>query len=289
VAIELLSSRVAQLSQHMISNGLQPPPMPPGRGAALKEVFVSLGLPNALRDISVESADPLSAADPATQLTRSEDTALYQSPIEYLTVPPRVAAHDPLRQEERHEYDSFGNNLLLWDSHGKTQVPYNTSGLKDTSPYTLDISPHHVDTVSSNQSRVNYEGPSIFDADDASQSNGSNESLVDELSHRVGILTIGPEGRTKLRGPSLIFNVEKAKDTKSPISKFESLAHSRPTQIGRELQVPDDLQERLVSQYFDRENLFYDIVDREINTQAQARQNHGHATPYFSQALCSAM
>jgi hypothetical protein len=295
IAIELLSARVAQLSQHMTSNGLQPPPMPPGKSAALGEVFASLGLQNALRDSLVESADTLSATDPATRLMDSDITALHQSPIEFPAAPLTVDAHDSFRQEERHECESFGNDLQLWSSCGNAEIPHHTSGLENTSPHILDISPHQkvfgasADTMSSTQSRVNYEGPSIFDADDASQSNGSNESLVDELSHRVGVLTIGPEGRTKLRGPSLIFNVEKAKDSRSPVSNFEFLAHSRSTQTGRGPNVPDELQDHLVGQYFDWENLFYDIVDREIYILAKARHDQGQATPYFSQALCSAM
>jgi hypothetical protein len=295
VAIELLSARVAQLSQHLTSNGIQPPPMPPGKSAALEEVFGSLGLPNVLRDSLVESVDPLGATGPETSLMSSDITSLHQSSTEFPAAPLAVDGHDSLQQEERHECEDFGNDLQLWNSCGNAQISHHTSGLEEPSPHILAISPHQevfgasADTVSSTQSRVNYEGPSIFDADDASQSNGSNESLVDELSHRVGVLTIGPEGRTKLRGPSLMFNVEKAKDSRSPVSNFEFIAHSRSTQSGRGPDVPDELQDHLVGQYFDFENLFYDIVDREIYTLAKARYDQGQATPYFSQALCNAM
>ena len=78
VAIEFLSARVSQLSVYMSENGLQPPPMPPGNGAALRKVFTSLGLGDIFQDISANVADSshtIARSDPATQPAGSGDPA----------------------------------------------------------------------------------------------------------------------------------------------------------------------------------------------------------------------
>lgn len=301
VAIDLLSGRVVQLCRHMSDNALQPPPMPPAKGAALKKILASLGLHDAVRDILAEGADGSEpspqAARPATQSTDRGDAGLWQSPMESSAAIARVLTHDSARQEESGYDTGFGNDLQLWDSHGDIEPPYNSAGLKVPTPYTSDASPLdevlgvNADTVSSTQSRVDYEGPSIFNEGDTSEGGGSNESLVDELSHRVGTLTIGHAGRTKLRGPSLMFDVGKGKDSEISGDHWEPLKHaaSPSTQSGSGPDVPEELQEHLVNQYFDWENPSSDLADREIYTLAKAQYRKGEETPYFSQALCSAM
>lgn len=300
VAIEFLSARVSQLSVYMSENGLQPPPMPPGNGAALRKVFTSLGLGDIFQDISANVADSshtIARSDPATQPAGSGDPAPQQSSVEMPAAVPEVISYEPLRQEEGYSYDGFGSDLQTWNSHAETERSYSTPGPKGPSPYTLDTSPFGevfgacTETMSDGRSRVNYEGPSIFDEEDATQSNGSNESLVDELSHRVGTLTIGPAGRTKLHGASLMFDVEKAKNSTFASGNSELFASSQATSThgGSGSDIPEELQEHLVNQYFDWENPFSDIVDREIYTIAKARCSNGEATPYFSQALCNAM
>jgi len=297
VAVELLSARVAQLSHYMSENGLQPPSMPPGKSAALEKVFTSLGLHDVFREMSVEIPDSSRTTGSTAQSAPGGDSVTRQSPVGDPTAFPEIAAEDLSRQEDSYNYEGFGEDLRLWNSQADTEITCNTSGPKGPSPYDLDTSPFgevpgpYADAMPSSRSRVSYEGPSIFDEENASQSNGSNESLVDELSHRVGTLTIGPAGRTKLRGASLMFNVEKAKDSVSPggNSDFAGSAHVMPAQAGAGPDVPEELLEHLVNRYFDWENPFSDIVDREIYMLAKARRRSGEGTPYFSQALCDAM
>lgn len=299
VAIEFLAARVSQLSSHMIEHGLQPPAMPPGNGIALQKVFTSLGLRDIFRDLSADMADTSRTtgwSGPATQTAGSGDMPTQESPIEISAALTEVAAHEHIPQEENYSYDGFGNDLQLWNSNAETEISYSTPGPKGPSPYTLDTSPFgevFTEAMPAGRSQVNYEGPSIFDEEDATQSNGSNESLVDELSHRVGTLTIGPAGRTKLHEASLMFDAEKAKNSTFSSGNLGFLAgpQSPPTHGigGSESDVPEELQEHLVNQYFDWENPFSDIVDREIYTLAKARCRNGEATPYFSQALCNAM
>lgn len=302
VAIEFLAARVSQLSSHMIEYGLQPPAMPPGNGLALQKVFTSLGLRDILRDLSANIADTsrtTGRSGLATQTAGSGDMLAQASPIAIPVALTEVATHEQIPQEEHYNYDDFGNELQLWNSHAETEISNNTPGHKGPSPYTLDISPFEevfggsTEAMSAGRSQVNYEGPSIFDEEDAAQSNGSNESLVDELSHRVGTLTIGPSGRTKLHGASLMFDVEKATNSTFPSGNLEFLASSQSLSThgigGSGSDVPEELQEHLVNQYFDWENPFSDIMDREIYTLAKARCKNGEASPYFSQALCNAM
>jgi hypothetical protein len=274
--------------------------MPPDNGAALHKVFASLGLGDIFQDISANVADfshTIARCGPLTQPAGSGDPAPQQSSVEMPAAVPEVISYEPLRQEDGYNYDGFGSDLQTWNSHAETEISYNTPGPKGPSPYTVDTSPFGevfgacTEAMPDGRSRVDYEGPSIFDEEDATQSNGSNESLVDELSHRVGTLTIGPAGRTKLHGASLMFDVEKVKNSNFPFGNSDFLASSQSPTIhnGSGPEVPEELQEHLVNQYFDWENQFSDIVDREIYTLAKARYRNGEATPYFSQALCDAM
>lgn len=300
VAIEFLSARVSQLSVHMGENGVQPPPMPPENGVALQKVLTSLGLSDIFRDISANVAGSsriTGRSGLATQPTVNGDAVTQESPTELITAVSGAAANESISQENSYNFDVFGNDLQLWNSHAETEVSCSTSGPKGISPHDLDTSPFGdvfsacAEATSDGRSRVDYEGPSIFDEGDATLSNGSNESLVDELSHRVGTLTIGPEGRTKLHGASLMFDVEKAKHSNFPLVHSEFLASSQFSSTEHTIgsDVPEELQEHLVNQYFRCENPFSDVVDREIYTVAKARCRNGEATPYFSQALCNAM
>lgn len=300
MAIEFLSARVSQLSAHMSENGLQPPPMPPENGIALQKVLTSLGLSDIFRDISgnvAGSSRITGRSGPAIQPPVNGDEGTQESLPGLITAVSGAAANESISQEDSFNLDVFGNDLQLWNSHAETEVSCSTSGPKGPSPHDLDTSPFGdvlsacAEAMPDGRSRVDYEGPSIFDEGDATLSNGSNESLVDELSHRVGTLTIGPEGRTKLHGASLMFDVEKAKHSNFPPVHSEFLASSdfssTEQRIGSD--VPEELQEHLVNQYFHCENPFSDVVDREIYTVAKARCRNGEATPYFSHALCNAM
>lgn len=284
----------------MSENGIQLPPMPPGNGVALQKVFTSLGLRDIFRDISAGVADSsrnTGQSGPGIQAANGGNIATQASHTGVPAALPETAAHETIRQEDGYSHDNFGDDLQLWNSHAETEISYNNPESKNPSPYGLDTSPFGevfgacTEALPDGRSQVNYEGPSIFDEGDATQSNGSNESLVDELSHRVGTLTIGPAGRTKLHGASLMFDVEKAKDPNLPSGNLEFLASSQAPSAatGTGPDVPEELQEHLVNQYFDWENPFSDIVDREIYTLAKARDRNGEATPYFSQALCNAM
>lgn len=156
---------------------------------------------------------------------------------------------------------------------------------------TINASVHDFNFENGPDNAGQMDGPtSDFTHTDTGDDDGdSNESLVDELSHRVGTMSIGPAGRTKLYGPSSIGNFD---GLGSPGVQDQRQAHgplltSSWSSDGR--QVPEGLQEHLTNLFFDWENETSDIVDKTMYNLAKAKADRGEDTAYYSEALRNAM
>lgn len=194
----------------------------------------------------------------------------------------------PIDLEESRIIDNYGSP---WDSYD-AWLPENTRQLlaSQRSPLTDDYD------VGIHSASQNATLPLLEDFTGTSNRNiasneESHESLIDELSHRVGTLTIGPAGRTKLHGPSAILNVGEPSVPGAPTQQattatcvLSSTGHNCSA-----LEVPEKLEEQLVNSFFNFENPFSHIVDRSMYEKAKAEDQREEDTAYYSKALVHAM
>jgi hypothetical protein len=297
VAIELLSGRVVQLSRHASDNGLHPPPMLPDKSITIRKILRSLGLHDAAKEISGTTVDPKehphSSFLPSIRETNAE---VQLSPKDSVSASAGNLAQSSPGEDNINRDNSFESDLRFWDSYQTVEDLTTIPELGDTSLESLDTvllpgttvdNPGHGPEAQPSGDIAGYD----YTGGDGSEECSSNESLVDELSHRVGTLTIGPDGRTKLHGPSSILSVGQAQ-AQGGSDRFvncsrHAIDHSKGLQDRS--RVPGDLEDHLVTLFFDWVNPFSDFVDREIYTLAKAQYDMGEDTAYFSQALRNAM
>jgi hypothetical protein len=216
VALELLSDRVVQLSRHASDNGLHLPPMLREKSIAIKKILGSLGLHDAAKEISGTTTEPKEHPHKGfSQSIRETNVEVQPSPHDSVSASAGNATQSSPEDNNIHRDNSFGSDLRTWDNYATVEDLTTIPEFRDASLDPLDTIPLPETTVD------NFEhGPEAqpfgdlagydYTGVDGSEGRSSNESLVDELSHRVGILTIGPDGRTKLHGPSSILNIEQA-------------------------------------------------------------------------------
>lgn len=270
--------------------------MPPEKSNTLKKLLGSLGLHDAAEAMSKTPADPKqhynSSLSPSIHGTGIE---IHPSPNDSVSAAAENVPQDSTEEDNVYHDNTFGSDLRLWESNASAENFATIPAFDDRALEPLDKVPlpelgvDNYDHGTEIQSFVDLGGDS-YTKGDCSEGRSSNESLVDELSHRVGTLTVGPDGRTKLHGPSSIFNIEQVQ-AQGGSDKFAT--RSRHTDTSKESQdgsaVPEELQEHLIKLYFDWVNPFSDFVDREIYMLAKAQSDVGKDTAYFSRALCNAM
>ncbi|KAJ5217927.1 uncharacterized protein N7498_000026 [Penicillium cinerascens] len=111
------------------------------------------------------------------------------------------------------------------------------------------------------------------------------EGLVDEISDRVGILKIGPGGKTRFYGPTSTFNLREM-----PVSdSYEADQPSYTYHSGSEEEIPAALEDHLLDLYFSWQDPSFHVVDRYIYEEAKEKRNNLEETPFYSEALRNAM
>jgi hypothetical protein len=111
------------------------------------------------------------------------------------------------------------------------------------------------------------------------------EGLVDEISDRVGILKIGPGGKTRFYGPTSTFNLREM-----PVSDSYEADQPSPTyHTGSEEEIPAALEDHLLDLYFSWQDPSFHVVDRYIYEEAKEKWNNLEETPFYSEALRNAM
>lgn len=291
VAIDLLLGRVAQLSRSLRDHGTQPPPMPRDKAKALKKILGNLQLHEVVKELSDADTFGVENVQQSTGSTVADtdraDSQSQQSPH----VSPAAGANAS-GQDQSGVEGGFESNLTVWNSHDT----WATRNLSDSahmlrslgsSPLDDDLDTTLLDNVSDQPLSTDCASTNLLNTERDDWS-GSNESLIDELSHCVSTLRIGPAGRTKLCGPSSIFNAESVSAQElSPQHKSALYPTHRP-EPG--LRLPDELERHLVNLYFTWENPSSDVVDLEMYHSARSKQRERvEDTAYFSEALCDAM
>lgn len=270
--------------------------MSPEKIGTLEKLLGSLGLHDAVKELSGTEAVHQNVPQQATNddtLNTEKSIIDAQRPFHEFEANATTTSFPELAPGTHGPDDGFGSELQPWNSHISTEASPNSIHIID---YSDNANVHTLSTSLNDQatgSQVSL-APGNDDEPDARQigdSGSSDESLVDELSHRVGTLMIGPTGRTKLYGPSSILDVERTHANGLPGGQSAHFSHvAHLSAEGQEhLKVPERLHGHLTKRFFDWENPFSDFVDREIYTLARAQSQRGQDTPWYSMALCHAV
>jgi hypothetical protein len=311
VAIELLSSKVDQLCHFITEHGLQAPQLPHEKETALKKILGNLGL-NEASSISLQPTDcepenlPDASSDPTTCLPN-----VFQMPLATPKEKPKGPGADLFTGKGVGPESHATYTSLPPTAHEDSAIPFNedpqsSSGDSPSSilsswdlclgfgtcitPAPLDLQ-HLFGSPSENAPGVELEevplSPApIISQDDSTLDEGSGsttevESLIDEISDRVGALRIGPRGKTHFCGPTSTFNLTR------PTTERYSL--QAPDHFVSEKDIPPWLEEHLTNLYFSWQDPSFHVVDRKMYEAAKAKWQNTEDTPFYSEALRFAM
>ncbi|KAK1976422.1 fungal-specific transcription factor domain-containing protein, partial [Colletotrichum cereale] len=291
VAIELLSSRVSQLSQFIDENGLQPPQMPGEQAKALTRILNTLGLSTAQAALEQNKALPV---DPALSLetpaTASPPPAYDHLPAE-LCLPCSIGAFSPARhrdaqvpQAQRPVANDTAQTIADWEWSPAEHDDHCTSG----------VSVGSVRYPSHPRLSACSERTSLSDNDDDDAASGSTEEdLVNQISDRLGSLRVGPNGQISYHGPTSNFSLVDLPVGSDALFIDRTVRHDGQElldNMGLGMPVPLDLGEHLIGLYFAWQDPLSHIVDRSVYEESKYDWfGREEETPYYSEALRNAM
>ncbi|KAJ9303113.1 transcriptional regulator family: Fungal Specific TF [Paecilomyces variotii] len=315
VAIELLTSRVDQLCHFICENGLQPPRLPHEKETELNKILHSLGLidirsnPIPIQQTnhnqegsSGVSRDPVpclptvlptTIATPTPEVKGSGAELFIESwdgaEPEADTSTTSEPSSIPLGWNPQHTEDSPSSVLSSWDldlGFGTCITP----ALPDLQNL---LGPLPNGSTSATQEEMPaLPGPTSSDDDstlvEETSSTTDIESLIDEISDRVGSLQISPGGKTHFYGPTSTFNLIDPENLQArPVSK--SYSWRDDDHIGMDTEFPPELEEHLINLYFCWQDPSFHVVDKGIYEEAKAKRQNMEDTSFYSEALRHAM
>lgn len=323
MAIELLSDRIDELYRFIRDSSLEPPPMEEDKQASLTKVLAHLRLSSAVagkhglyssrrRDSSFSNSGP-------ERLPESQNAALGPEPNLYngscgrvdRRMSPSSSEGDHLPGTRPNPLPASEMNALLHtgemstsarsdpddcvevpgqDSYAGWELPNFNIPLLDVEPtdfMSFDaIDPVSHDSHDGSQSQAPREAGSVArDCD-------STQTLVKQLSDRVGSLCIGAGGQVRYHGPTSNFNLV---DMGPPdnLTVHRSVRDHGPDYLNRldmGKEVPPDLEEHLINLYFSWQDPAFHVVKRGMYQKAKMRwRDEAEDTPYFSESLVNAM
>jgi hypothetical protein len=324
VAIELLSSRVDQLCLFIRQNGLEAPPIPQEKDAALTKVLDALGLtevhstsanhlpdrkspefPHGAETLSSSAPEDLPLfADPTSAhrsngawAQTSPDSTLQNSQANFVQVPdphavsalptfPETVDLDVSNAEQYHHTgDHSENSLTNWD----WTMDFGTC-LTPPSPEIQDLDTESLQLPLEPLGVVSepFEPPAVaqtpLSLDKDTRSPEEIEDLIDELSDRVGTLRFDPGGHAHFYGPTSTFNLADV-----PVSARQTHRTLDYNDVDPDTEVPLALEEHLLNLYFTWQDPSFHVVDREMFEKGKSAWWGKEDTPFYSEALCYAM
>ncbi|KAJ5975042.1 hypothetical protein N7481_008749 [Penicillium waksmanii] len=321
IAIDLLIGRVDQLSEFICQNGLQPPPNPKDKDAALKEILNALGSTKAIPGLepSCESQmSPILPNDPNLDFGNSQDimgpplvpAVLAPPKIPIATSPdqillPAASQTSPLpRPSEQGKLtpsaDTPESILSSWDmdlAYGGSamsaptdlQKLIDSTSERDALGLDLDGMARSVNNAATAATPTTSDDGSTS-IDDANTTTDI-EGLIDDLSDRVGTLRIGRGGKTLFFGPTSTFNLRDMphSDTFDSHRRMQSNDFNSPCRVEADKEVPSALEEHLISLYFSWQDPSFHVVDRKLYEDAKEKWFAMEDTSFYSEALRNAM
>ncbi|KAF3002210.1 hypothetical protein E8E14_001101 [Neopestalotiopsis sp. 37M] len=289
VAIEVLFSRIEQLSQFISKSSLEPPPMDDEQAATLKRVLstlrLSIDIPQSCQSGGDESTSPRRTSHVRNDST-AQDTLLdclddglvdeitgVKNPVDlnFANLPAQNWTWNDLQGD-------------IFDTHAAPQEP-------DLQPY----NPSVAGSIPSPHTRVSPAAIKTPQADASSSTDGTTDvvdALVEQLSDRMGSLQIGPGGNVRYFGPTSDFHLVQMppSDNLTIHRSVRNDGQEHLERMGLHKDVDASLRKHLTDLYFSWQNPTMCVVDRKMYEEARVQwQEHKQDTPYFSEALENAI
>ncbi|KAJ0106945.1 hypothetical protein J7T55_011040 [Diaporthe amygdali] len=310
VAVELLSTRVRQLSRFINDQGLDIPPMQPDDSKTLSGILQTLGLhdvqPGAIQDqadnesSTTQGAPPVRGLDQGTEISESSAASASNVPV----IPPaECAAGSPLRTMQG--LPELANAAGGIDGIMRTSTGWDWNTTAESMPQGHVMHPGYVpmgprppgfpssaSTPGQQQSVSGGLGSSpTLDMDEATSPESVDE-LADQLSDRIGTLHIKPGGHIRFYGSTSNFNL-----LETPASDVTMNVHRTVRNDGTEhldrlginKTVPPEIENHLMNLYFTWQDPSFHVVDRKMFEDARIKWNGAEDTSYYSEALRNAI
>ncbi|KAK8196234.1 fungal-specific transcription factor domain-containing protein, partial [Phyllosticta paracitricarpa] len=270
-AIEILSARVDHLSQHIISNGLQLPPMEPEAQASLSRILEVLRLPAAKSaalkppvpsglDTSPERGPPSLDFAPAGFDWNFLDTHQWPAPF----------------GENGNPHSGFTSSSYVSPSRAQSLT---------TPPAVVTMTTPSTQSVPA----LEHSGPMDNSADDSDDE--SEDELIKQISTRMGSLQLAPDGHLRYYGA-----------TSNILCDFPDTDHTQTRRTvrrdGRDVleaanldkTVDPSIEEHLISLYFAWQEPFFHVVDEKMyHIGKQEWREEKKDVAYYSEVLTNAM
>ncbi|KIV99416.1 uncharacterized protein PV09_08954 [Verruconis gallopava] len=327
VAIELLSTRVEQLTQILIQNGIQVPRIANHEKDSLQKVLTTLGMSHKkiFGDCSLKSS-----------MHESNEFSLEKGNIQEPVAPPEDGQ---LAYTNTNEQIFSGSVIQVTQNESPTQTDLMTRF--DAAPTGMDVSEPQIDAFGQpgggyaprepaysspertwgtagellsqpdmehspdrrycplDQTNSNVGGSTFGEpvtqhsqSIDEEDNTESIEELVDKLSDRIGTLHVGEDGQIRYYGPTSNYALM-SMPSADPMHVHRSIRNDGQEYLDRldvGAEPPAELENHLINLYFAWQDPFFHVVDRDIYEQAKRKwYEEQKDTPYYSEALRNAM
>jgi hypothetical protein len=323
--VDLLVSRLDELSQYLLDQGLSPPPMFNENEIALKNALETLGLGHVQLALErIETKDGYLAHSSLSETTQVllEDPEGADLEIDLSELNSNMDVLAPTLTNDGYEeiYHPTSQKALALPEVTENSLPSlfedeivdlgvlshmgQETNHKDSYPQDLpDLaqsieSNHHQPRdfpgVESSGSLSNtwHTAPSCEELKQNSNGSEDVEDIVHRLSDRMGSLQIGSDRQVRYYGPTSHFNLLRM-PTPDKLTIHRNVRKDGQDylyRMGIGKSVPADLEAHLINLFFTWHNPSFNVVDRKMYEAAkQSWQIDMEDTPYYSEALNNAM
>lgn len=305
IGIELLAYRVEELCHFIHDNGLEPPRMSDEKETTLRKILDTLAIPSpndkksnmAKEDeyqvpVQVPVSRSVPYIDPVEGL---EGTELNQQAA--INVPAVMKDHClsnpalPSMSQQNCRSVTFEDENSVLAGESPDIIP--NSWLCDLelganiAASAFDLKEQHINIPTMTDmglvDAVESECSSNLTDDQGATSD--IETLVDEISDRLGTIKISNSGKTRFYGPTSTFNLREIPFLDSYESDYMSPSYSSET----EEDVPAALEQHLMDLYFSWQDPLFHVVNRAIYEDAREKWKNLEDNPFYSDALRNAM
>jgi hypothetical protein len=322
-AVELLASRVGQLSQFIADQGLSLPLAPLEDDLALTNTLESVGLGNLnviIKSPKQNATDlPMSqelqnfTAEPVLPEGEYGDSTLTGADLQTFPVP-GFNGHEQLQPDISPPSFHYSSDELYLPTFSEEVAGLDCTLQEDMGePPENDLSPDQLwGLISDTDLQYDRSGlshpsmPSLFmnqipghtpgrTEEHGDTGNGEVdgiEELVNQLSDRMGSLQVGSDGRVRFYGPTSHFNLLKmpAPDNLTVHRTVRKDGQNVLTRLGIDKEVSPEFEEHLINLFFAWHNPLFYVVDREIYYQERQKSRvDREESMYYSEALTNAM
>lgn len=301
--VDLLISRLDELSQFIVDQGFPLPPMFGENDTALRNSLDTLGLRHikfALEEIDKKQSEWKYSKNVSHGTHSGANQTLVADDLDLSTLDQNM---DLLMEP----FTMLGNEMSI-QAHPETSdyLLASSKELTELQQGALAMT-SKVDQQETDQASCEMEYPNekpqpeaVFTGKPESNNNLTNdasgtdgmEEIVNQLSDRMGNLQVGSDGQVRYYGPTSHFNLLRM-PTPDGLTVHRTIRKDGRDylhRMGIDKEVPKGLEDHLINLFFTWHNPTVDVVHRGMYESAKQQWTENmEETPYYSEALANAM